>query len=570
MNNKLVISLLIILVSAIYGLPNIILFNKLGQNYNPLVISGDSRIARDEAFAYAPEVNYILKGHFFLKDAYVAEYSNYPTPFMGESAPSLVFALLAKLTGSVENAFIAADFIFPPIIFVLLYIITNIFIKNKLYSAAVAFLTVIARDFIAVIPYPHATFQYLTFTEGQNYLLYFSRAFHPQLTFILFIAAVLLMIKLLKNPTNKLATLTLGLIFGILFYTYVFYWTYFLLTFLCVLTYSCIKKDLKTTGALILSGAIAFIIASFYIYNSWQFSQLNFADDFITKTSLHNLPLPLTLLRYLAITLFFLAIVKLKNHQSVILFLVLLSGVVISPLSRLVIGQDLETFHYLRRALMPIATIASFIITYYFIRQKKKLLSIISMIIFSTALFLGLRTQIIATEKIQTAHQRDRTQEAVFNWLRQNTPKDSVVGSLDTTFNSLVPVYTKNYVYFPPTDRTIMPTSEGVQRYAILANTLGIDTNWQKKNLDDIISYLFVYQAYNDQNNLDLNSPKRLQAEAQIDKIARNNIENEIEKFKLDYVVVTPEHLPIVRPNLKFAKPLTSIDEFVIFQIDYK
>ena len=570
MNNKLVISLLIILVSAIYGLPNIILFNKLGQNYNPLVISGDSRIARDEAFAYAPEVNYILKGHFFLKDAYVAEYSNYPTPFMGESAPSLVFALLAKLTGSVENAFIAADFIFPPIIFVLLYIITNIFIKNKLYSAAVAFLTVIARDFIAVIPYPHATFQYLTFTEGQNYLLYFSRAFHPQLTFILFIAAVLLMIKLLKNPTNKLATLTLGLIFGILFYTYVFYWTYFLLTFLCVLTYSCIKKDLKTTGALILSGAIAFIIASFYIYNSWQFSQLNFADDFITKTSLHNLPLPLTLLRYLAITLFFLAIVKLKNHQSAILFLVLLSGVVISPLSRLVIGQDLETFHYLRRALMPIATIASFIITYYFIRQKKKLLSIISMIIFSTALFLGLRTQIIATEKIQTAHQRDRTQEAVFNWLRQNTPKDSVVGSLDTTFNSLVPVYTKNYVYFPPTDRTIMPTSEGVQRYAILANTLGIDTNWQKKNLDDIISYLFVYQAYNDQNNLDLNSPKRLQAEAQIDKIARNNIENEIEKFKLDYVVVTPEHLPIVRPNLKFAKPLTSIDEFVIFQIDYK
>src|SRR3990167_10419890 len=183
MNNlikQLMLPFLIILISLIYGFPHVLLISRLGVNYTPLALTGESRIARDEAFAYAPEVNYILKGHFFLKDAYVAEYSNYPTPFMGESAPSLVFALLAKLTGSVENAFIAADFIFPPIIFVLLYIITNIFIKNKLYSAAVAFLTVIARDFIAVIPYPHATFQYLTFAEGQNYLLYFSRAFRSE------------------------------------------------------------------------------------------------------------------------------------------------------------------------------------------------------------------------------------------------------------------------------------------------------------------------------------------------------------------------------------------------------
>src|SRR3989344_4781098 len=566
MNHKLMLASLIILVSLIYGLPNIILFNKLGPNYNPLVISDKSRIARDEAFAYAPFVNYILKGNFFLKDPYVAEYANYPTPYLGETAPSLVFASLAKLSGSVEKAFIIGDFIFPSIIFLLLYILAGLFIKHKLFAISAAFLTVIARDFIAVIPYPHETLQYLTFAEGQNYLLFFSRAFHPQLTFILFIAAVLLMIKLLKNPANKLITLELGLIFGILFYTYVFHWTYFLLTFLFVVTYSFMKKDLAATRALILSGAIGILLGSFYLYNSWQFSQLNFADDFITKTSLHNLPLPLTLLRYLAITLFFLAIVKLKNHQSAILFLVLLSGVVISPLSRLVIGQDLETFHYLRRALMPIATIASFIITYYFIRQKKKLLSIISMIIFSTALFLGLRTQIIATEKIQTAHQRDRTQEAVFNWLRQNTPKDSLVGSLDTTFNSLVPVYTKNYVYFPPTDRTIAPTVEGIERYAILANILGIDTNWQKKNLDNIISYLFVYQAYNDQNNLDLNSPKRNQAEIQIDFIAKSSLEKEIEKYKLDYIVVTPNDFEIVKPNPDFLKPVTTINEYVIFK----
>ena len=563
---RLILSSFIILVSFIYGLPHIIQINKLGSDYNPIVISGKSPIARDEAFAYAPFVNYILKGNLFLQDAYVVEYASYPTPFLGETAPSLIFGVLVKLTGSIEKAFIVADFIFPPIIFLLLYKLSCLFIEHKLFAGSIAFLTVIARDFIAVIPYPHETLQYLTFAEGQNYLLFFSRAFHPQLTFILFIAAVLLMIKLLKNPTNKLTTLALGLIFGILFYSYVFHWTYFLLTFLFVVTYSFMKKDLRATRALVLSGAIGILLGAFYLYNSWQFSQLNFASDFITKTSLHNLPLPLTLLRYLAITLFFLAVVKLKNYQSAVLCLLLLSGVVISPLSKLVIGQDLETFHYLRRALMPIATIAFFVITYYFIRQKKNLLSIISIVIFSAALFLGLRTQIIATEKIQAVHQRDKTQEAVFNWLRQNTSKDSVVGSFDTTFSSLLPVYTENYVYFPPTDRTITPTAEGVERYAILANVLGIDTNWQKKNLDNIISYLFVYQAYNDQNKLDLNSPKRHQAELQIDFIAKSSLEKEIKKYKLDYIVVTPDDLEIVRPNPDFLKAVVSINDYIIFK----
>ena len=567
---RVIVSFLVILVSFFYGLPNIIMTNKLGPDYNPLVISQKSPIARDEAFAYAPFVNYILEGKLFLRDAYVVEYANYPTPFLGETVPSLIFAALAKLTGSVEKAFIAADFIFPPIIFLLFYILISFFIKHKLFAVSVAFLTVIARDFIAIIPYPHETFQYLTFAEGQNYLLYFSRAFHPQMTFIFFTIAVILLIKTLKVPTSKPTVLFFGLIFGLLFYSYVFYWTYILLAVSFAFLHSLVRKNFQIVRSLTVSGLIASLLGSFYFYNPWQFSQLTIADDFIRKTSLHSLSLPPTLFRYLIVTFLFATIVKLRSHESRVLFFVLLAGISISPLSRFIIGQDLETFHYLRRALMPLATIALFVTIYYLLRSRKTLILLSSLFIFFIFLFLGLRTQVIATEKILSAHQRNRSQEAVFNWLVTNTPKGSTVGSLDTTFSSLLPVYTKNYVYFPPTDRTIMPTAEGVERYATLANLLGIDVTWQKDNLDNILSYLFVYQAYNDLNNLDLNSPKRHQAEAQIDKIARNNIEKEIEKFKLDYVVVTPDHLSIVHPNLKFTKPLTSIDEFVIFQVDYK
>src|SRR3989304_6533932 len=203
MKHKIILAIFIILVSLIYGLPHLILSSKVGIQYKPLVISKISPIARDELYAYAPLVNYIKNGHLLVKDAYVAEYSNFPTPFMGESIPSIIFGALSQITGSIDKAFIAADFIFPPIIFLLLLIIAKLFVRNNFFALSTVFLTSIARDFIAVIPFPHATYQYLTVAENQNYFLYLSRSFHPQLTYIFFLCALIFLIKSANNPKSK-------------------------------------------------------------------------------------------------------------------------------------------------------------------------------------------------------------------------------------------------------------------------------------------------------------------------------------------------------------------------------
>lgn len=567
MITKLVISILIVLVSLIYGFPNIILFNKLGSDYNPLVISGQSPIARDEAFAYAPFVNYILNGNFYLRDVYVTEFADFPTPYMGETAPALIFAVLARLTGSIEKAFIAADFIFPPIIFFLFYVLTSFFIKNRGFALATAFLTVIARDFIAVIPYPHETFQYLTFAEGQNYLLYFSRAFHPQLTFILFLSAALLLIKLVSNPKNKIIILGLGLVFGTLFYSYIFHWTYFALAFSFVFLYIAVKRDWAVARSLAMVCVVAVIVGLPYFYNIWQFNKLDLAEDFVNKTSLHGLPLPLTLLRYLVITIFFAFATKLKSYLSAVFFLVLLAGVTISPISRIIVGQDLETFHYLRRALMPLATISFFIIIYQILIKRNFSLTIISIIIFSSTLFLALKNQIIATEKVKSAHQKDRAQEVVFNWLKQNTQKGSVVGSLDTTFNSLLPIYTHNYVYFPPTDRTIMPTDEGVDRFLILANLLGLSLENQRMMLSDksLLSYLFVYQTY-ENRKLSVDSVKAKSARIRGQDLYEIKWQEKAKEFRMDYLITTSRELSLIQPDLRFLNPIAAIGDYLIFK----
>lgn len=564
--SRLILPLLVILTSFIYGLPHIILISKLGSNYTPFTLSG-SPIARDEAYAYAPEVNYILKGHLFLKDPYVSEYSNHPTPFMGESAPSLIIALLAKLTGTVENAFIAADFIFPPIILVLFFIVVRMFIDSKLYSASVAFLTVISRDFVAVVPFPHETLQYLTFAEGQNYLLYFSRAFHPQITFIIFVLCFISFINLIKSPTKKRYTLSSGILFGLLFYSYIFYWTYFFVFYCFMFLYFIIKKERRTLLSLGWAGALAFVISTPYFSNVYQFYRLGIAADFVAKSSLDNVSLPITLLRYFFIaTVMFLSTRK-KETKFKIFVIFILAGVLIAPASKLIIGQDLETLHYLRRALMPFATIAIFLVLYIALKTKKNVLNALAILMFLTFVIYGFNVQITATHKIQAAHIKDLSREKVFHWLSASTKKDSVVGSVNTDFESLIPVYTQNRVFFPPADRTITPTYEGVTRYTVLSNLLNINPNWQKINLDKIISYLYIFQTYDENRYLDLHSPKRKAAEAEIDFESKGLWKESLKKYRLNYVVVTPEEIKQVNVDQSVLKYEASFGNYFIYSL---
>ena len=563
---KLIQALLIVVVSIIYGLPNLILLERLGSSYTPFTLSATSPIARDEAFAYGPETNYVLSEKSFLKEIYTKEYRDLPTPFIGETASAIMLAVLAFISGSVENAFIISDFIFPPIVFLGFFYFTKIFVKNKLWAMAAALTAVISRDFVAVVPYPLETFKYLTTQEGQNYLLYLSRAFHPQTSLIFFSGAVIAMARIVNNPQKITNALLLGILFGVLFYTYVFNWTLFLVFFLFVFLYFLSKKEYQIVKSLIIAGAVALFISSFYLFKMYQFYQLSFIDDFITKTSLYNVPIPLTLIRYLLLSLAFFVFFKKKDKNFYLLLILLLSGVAITPFSKLLVGQDLETFHYLRRIVMPFATLTLFIIFHEILKRSKPMTNLLAVFTISIFLVYGFRVQIIGTNKISASHIKNQDMENVFKWLNRNVPKYSVLGSLSPEFSSLIPLYTRNYVYFPPTDRTIMPTYEGVEKYKILSELLGVTNEWQEQKLKDSVSYFFVFQSYNQNRNLDPNSPRRLMAQKQIELLEKNERWKEkLSNYKLDYIVITPSEIEHVKPNTSYLQFITSMNGYLIF-----
>src|SRR3989344_5837490 len=151
---RIILTLAIVYISIIYGLPHLILSAKFQGQYTPFTLSVHSGVATDETYGYAGFANIVNRGYLILKDRYVYEYSNYPTPLLADNIPSLILGFLAQLSGSVKKAFIISDFIFPPIVFLLVFIFTSYYIRNFLFALATSLVVTFARDFITVIPFP--------------------------------------------------------------------------------------------------------------------------------------------------------------------------------------------------------------------------------------------------------------------------------------------------------------------------------------------------------------------------------------------------------------------------------
>ena len=112
--------ILAVTIGLITGLPHILIPKIIfPEKYDPLQFSygKGSSITMEEVYTYVPEVREVLEEKFWVTDTQVSEYNGQPTPFAGETGLAWIMAGLAKLTGSIQNAFIVADFIKLQVIF---------------------------------------------------------------------------------------------------------------------------------------------------------------------------------------------------------------------------------------------------------------------------------------------------------------------------------------------------------------------------------------------------------------------------------------------------------------------
>ncbi|MDO8464216.1 MAG: hypothetical protein Q7S46_03045, partial [Gallionella sp.] len=190
--------LLSVFIGIIVGLPHLLIPRIIvPAKYDPLQFNpeGGSAITMEEVYTYVPEVKEITEGKFWVTDTQVAEYNGRSTPFVGETGLAWVMAGLAKITGSIQNAFIVADFIFPAVTFLLVYAIVWLFTRSQVVSAAAGTVLVIWPELLVLFPYPNVIISAAKSAFDPRDFLFISRNFHPQLSLPAYLFAFLCLLR---------------------------------------------------------------------------------------------------------------------------------------------------------------------------------------------------------------------------------------------------------------------------------------------------------------------------------------------------------------------------------------
>ncbi|MFH1822293.1 MAG: hypothetical protein ABH830_01180, partial [Patescibacteria group bacterium] len=118
-----------IMIGFINVLPDVLANNLLaneGQKYFPFAGGGDN------TYAYGSRIREPLDGHLIVRDVNIYEHKDYP-PFWPPLPPLLNYPIL-KLTNDIVASIIISNFVFPAIIFLLLYLLAFVITKKKFLS----------------------------------------------------------------------------------------------------------------------------------------------------------------------------------------------------------------------------------------------------------------------------------------------------------------------------------------------------------------------------------------------------------------------------------------------------
>lgn len=431
-----------VLISLILGflmvLPFFYFQKSLGEEYKGIL----NQVIDDEIF-YMARIKDVIDGHPTLGNAYLAEYKNQlPQQLF---LPELILAQPLKLfpptadQPKAENfdiiqGRILYNFLLPAIAFLLTYIAFYLIYHSKLWANLFSIFLIFGL-----------------------YLFKFTRPVIPQFVFIFWLTQFIFLWLLVRNKgddimiyhrISKKWVLLLNILnFGLLFYLYPFYWTFYLVFFaVLILTFFRIEKKLSKQFLKILIGGL--IIALPYFYLTFLTSRLPEYQETLTRLQLVYSRSPsefISVFRSFVVLLLIGVLYRLKTvklDKKIIFFLAGIVSILLVTNQNIITGQKFEFGHYR----MPATFFLVFAVYCLWskINFKEKLL-VASFIILISASGLYEYTQRIT--KVSEEDIYRQRYAVIFDWLNENIPKDSVVYA-NEDISGLIPIYTANNVFY--------------------------------------------------------------------------------------------------------------------------
>ena len=520
--NQFGLNIIVIIIAFTTALPHIYGFLTYGKFYSPLGVKENLQFVRDETFAYAAEVEQVLRGQWG-GDSYLWEYKNMPNPFLGEIASILPIAAISKITGSVPLAFFLSDLMFPSILFLIIFIFLNKNGFKNIFSLSASLAVVITPFLSSLLPFIYKNETFLTGPLNQP--LFITRTPHPQVSLIYLFLALFLTVEILKKPTKKILCLWL-VILGFSLYSSPFVASSIVLGTL-IISPLILKK--LNSRKIILSAFIILLLSLPYLINTFQLQYIFKNNDFLFRvTSPMKLLFP-NQLRYVffAIILF----VARRDNLSKVILAYVVSASLISDGHQQILQRSMDADHWISRVMAPISTLTIFLILEKAVHFKNKIIvKSFWMTLASTILLTGLFKQLIWIKFHKEDLKPDYALQYLIKEVKTQTGKDDVINSFSLDINQYLTGLTARRIYYGSMDRVLSSSSEQLERLCDLHKR-------SIKNKQEDINQLLNYEA--ELENLRLNK--------KIDKIGFikqcDSEKFNTPRYKLNYLIIKEQSL---------------------------
>lgn len=216
-----------------YTLPPFLVWRDLASNGEPFLLA-NLQSYKDEMTVYLPKAREVYDGHFPPTDVYSGETG----PSVLGIVPSVLFApFLFLFDGDLNWAYLAAQFFFSGLIFLIFFWLGNLFFKSRRWALTISLLGVLTP--LATIYYGWSLSgtasilktivkQFVPLVRTEIHKLYLVRIDDPMLTLPVYLLAIGGLYTFWMSPKRRTAVFA-ALPMGFLFYTYFHYWILWLI-----------------------------------------------------------------------------------------------------------------------------------------------------------------------------------------------------------------------------------------------------------------------------------------------------------------------------------------------------
>jgi len=527
-------------------------------SYSPIALR-DQKYGKNDQVIYLSQAAYLSDGHWGWKlgDPYVYEYRNTPTPVPIITATCI--ALVIKVVGNVEFAYILVKTVSFAVVLLSVYLLVFYATRSVQLALATSMLSIIlSRPAELIFEFANVnTFSLLQSVippSGSYVSRNFSRIPYNAVTFPWLLAAIGATARALDRQTRGAAIVS-GIFLGAQAMVYPYFATSWALGLPFLLLLFVLRREWGMSKALVLSGAVGLVVSTPALIVQFQISHLPQYTDILKSLSSTEMGFDWKSVPLLLVVVLMWGSGSLIPGKWQLIYLITLSVMLGASLClnlHYVVGYNLQSFHWNLRVFQPLFLLAICLLigmalrTFLTAHGNTQRWVLAGPVITTIIVTYGIAK--IAIDSITPAYETHSEyisydERRGYEWLAQHAEHGSVALSIGPQQILLFRLLARVYTYLPHRAISVLPADEAVNRWASACRFFGMrpaffDTLVEHKVAPpwsyeiDKTNYVIFHLTYG--YWADLKDSTRAYVRQKFDAVA--DPDSAIRQFRVDYI----------------------------------